>query len=79
MNRPATALLLGLGVVADAIPSYEELRPFISLDDWQGGLARYRDGSAETQAQIEAGRRHLTERYSADAVADRWAEVLATA
>lgn len=76
MNRPATALLLGLGVVADAIPSYEELRPFLSLDDWQGGLARYREWSAETQAQIEAGRRHLTERYSADAVADRWAGVL---
>lgn len=76
MNRPATALLLGLGVVADAIPSYEELRPFLPLDDWQGGLARYRDWSAETQAQIEAGRRHLTERYSADAVAGRWAEVL---
>jgi hypothetical protein len=79
MNRPATALLLGLGVVADAIPSYEELRPFLSLDDWQGGLGRYRDWSDEAQAQIEAGRRHLIERYSADAVADRWAEVLAAA
>lgn len=76
MNRPATALLLGLGVVADSIPSYEELRPFVALDDWQSGLARYRDLSDETQAELEAGRRHLTERYSADAVADRWAEVL---
>ena len=27
MNRPATAIMAGLGVVGDAIPSYEELRP----------------------------------------------------
>lgn len=76
MNRPATAMLLGLGVVADAIPSYEELRPFIALDDWQGGLRRYREWSGETQAQLEAGRRHLIERYSAEAVAHAWLRVL---
>ncbi len=76
MNRPATAMLLGLGVVADAIPSYEELRPFIALDDWQGGLARYRENSAMIQAQLAAGRQHLIERYSPDAVADRWADIL---
>lgn len=76
MNRPATALLAGLGVVADAIPSYEELRPFITLGDWQGGLERYRAWSAETEAQIAAGRRHLARRYGPEAVARRWRAIL---
>ena len=43
------ALLLGLPVIADAIPSYEELRPFACLGDWDAGLSdymRYRSAAA---------------------------------
>ena len=76
INRPATALLAGLGVVADALPSYEELRPFIALDDWQGGLERYRQWSDETAAALAAGRAHLAAAYGADAVAARWRAIL---
>jgi len=76
INRPATAILAGLGVVADAIDSYEELRPFIALDDWQSGLARYAEGWDEEQPRIEAARALLHRRYGPDAVADRWQAVL---
>jgi len=76
MNRPATALLLGLGVVADSIPSYEELRPFLALDDWQGGLDRYAAMDAPARAQIAEGAAYLRERYGAAAVARRWAALL---
>lgn len=76
INRPATALLAGLGVVADSIPSYEELRPFVALDDWEGGLARYyRQWEAE-QPLLAAGRAHLAARYSPLAVARQWQAVL---
>lgn len=76
INRPASALLAGLGVIADAIPSYEELRPYIALGDWEGGLVRYLEWSAETQAMLAAGRGHLAARYSPDAVAAQWRTIL---
>lgn len=76
LNRPATAMLAGLGVVGDAIPSYEELRPFIALDDWDAGLARYRHHWDGEQARLAAGRAWLIERYSAAAVARQWHSLL---
>lgn len=78
INRPATAILAGLGVVADAIPSYEELRPFIALGDWPGGLDAYAAWSPATQAKLAEARSMLTKRYGADAVATRWQTVLDT-
>ena len=77
INRPATAIAAGLGVVADAIGSYEELRPFITLDDWQGGLARYADGWHDEQANLVAARLHLERRFGTDVVAAHWEAVFA--
>ncbi len=78
INRPATAVLAGLGVVADAIPSYEELRPVVALDDWDGGLARYRFDWEAEQARLAAGREWLVGRYSPEAVAREWRALLAS-
>lgn len=75
-NRPATALLAGLGVIADPIASYEELAPFITLGDWQDGLARYARWDAATQDAVVAGQAWLAERYCPDAVATHWAEMI---
>ncbi|WP_303760610.1 hypothetical protein [Sphingobium yanoikuyae] len=76
INRPATAIMAGLGVIADSIDSYEELRPFIALDDWQGGLARYAFGWEHEQARLVQARAHLDEHYGRRRVAARWIEVL---
>ena len=76
INRPATAILAGLGVVADAIDSYQELRPFVALDDWAGGLARYATDWPGEQARLAAARRHLLDHYGPEVVAGRWAAVL---
>jgi hypothetical protein len=76
INRPATAILAGLGVVGDSIPSYDELRPFVALDDWNGGLARYRDHWNAEQPRLAAGRAFLAERYSPEAVARQWGALL---
>lgn len=78
INRPATAILAGLGVVADAIPSYEELRPYIALGDWPGGLDDYARWDATTQARLADARAMLTGRYGQDAVAAQWQAVLDT-
>ncbi|KAB7648454.1 hypothetical protein [Polymorphobacter fuscus] len=76
INRAATAVMAGLGVVADPLPSYEELRPWIVLGDWQAGLAHYADCLPATDPALPQARRHLEARYGADAVAGQWEAVL---
>jgi hypothetical protein len=76
INRPATAIAAGLGVIADSIDSYEELRPFIPLDDWQGGLVRYLNHPPREDHHLEAARQHLHERYGRDAVGQLWHDFL---
>src|SRR3546814_1511098 len=76
INRPATALLAGLGVIADSIDAYEELRPFIALDDWQGGLRSYSACQPAGDLLLDAARSHPNLRYSADAVGRQWHELL---
>ena len=76
INRPATAILAGLGVVADSLPSYEELRPWVALDDWQGGLTRYAATPPAADPALAEARTHLLARYASGAVAARWRAVL---
>ena len=78
-NRVATALLHGLNVIADAIPSYAEFAACAVLDDWPRGLGPYLDDAAQRAADIEAGRRLLAQRYSLDAVAASWRALVARA
>lgn len=75
-NRPAQALAAGLAVVADAIPSYEALRPYLRLDDWAAGLAGYLADPALRVRDAVAGGAFVRRRYSAAAVADQWQQVL---
>ena len=76
VNRPATALMAGLGVIADSIPAYEELRPFIFLDDWEDGLSHYGQCPPEGDQRIAAAQDHLRRTYSPEVIADRWVDVL---
>ncbi|MDX3908649.1 MAG: hypothetical protein QHC67_02400 [Sphingobium sp.] len=72
LNRPATAIAAGLGVIADSIDAYEELRPFIVLDDWQAGLERYQLSKSQGDCGIEEGRAYLERRYGQTAVGNAW-------
>ena len=69
INRPATALLAGLGVIADLIDSYEELRPYIELDDWQAGLAHQALGP---DPRVPMAQAYLRTRYNPEAVGKYW-------
>ena len=77
MNRPALALLAGLGVVADPLPSYQELAPFVFLGNWTGGLEAYGQRNERAEAAIRAGQAYLRKNYSAAALAGRWKDALA--
>jgi hypothetical protein len=76
INRPATALMAGLGVIADPIPAYEELRPFIFLGDWEGGLRHYSECPPETDQRIAAAQAHLRQFYSSDVITRQWVDVI---
>lgn len=76
INRPATAIQAGLGVIADSISSYEELRPFISLDDWQAGLEYYATQSSSTCPRLKAAQDHLADTYTREAIGQRWYALL---
>ena len=77
INRAATAVMAGLGVVADPLDSYEELRPWVALGDWQAGLARYVARPPASDPDLVAARQHLERRYGHEAVGMRWAHVIA--
>jgi predicted glycoside hydrolase/deacetylase ChbG (UPF0249 family) len=78
INRPATALLNGLDVVADPIPAYEELRSFIELDDWQRGLRDAGAHEADASSGVARGRAYLEANYGAVAIAGQWRRMLET-
>jgi len=76
-NRAATALWHGLPVVASGIPSYQELAPFVVLDNWDEGLRAYIEQPALVARHVCAGRQYLNVNYSLDAIARKWLDVFA--
>lgn len=75
-NRVATALLHGLTVVADAIPSYEELGPYISLNDWPAGLATALSHCENISSGVERGNSYIRNNYSLDKIGAKWVKFL---
>lgn len=74
-NRPSQALLLGLAVVADSIPSYEPLRSCTRLDDWERGLVAYLLDPSLRARDIAAGQALVRQRWSLARIADRWQQL----
>jgi hypothetical protein len=75
-NRVATALLHGLAVVADRIPSYEEFSGSVFLGDWGNSLGLAMAGSDSLRQAIDRGAGVVQSRYSVSAIAQRWLDVL---
>jgi glycosyltransferase involved in cell wall biosynthesis len=71
-NRLATALSLGLAVVADSIPSYREFGRFCRLDDWDQGVIDYIRDPELRRSHVEEGRQYVMQKYSLERIADAW-------
>lgn len=76
INRMAIALLLGLPVIADPIPSYEELRPFALFGRWDESVLDYAGDSRLTQRNVAEAQLHLQAKYTPQRVVDQWSAVL---
>jgi len=75
-NRVATAAVHGLAVAADPIPSYEEFRDCIVLDDWHDGLARLMDEPERRRSGVACMRAVLERHYTPQIICARWRALL---
>ena len=71
-NRLATALSVGLAVVADSIPSYREFGQVSRLDAWDQGLLEYVKDPGLRSRHAAEGREYVLRKYSLERIADDW-------
>jgi hypothetical protein len=71
-NRIALSLSLGLGVVADSIPSYRAFQECAFLDNWEQGLEVYLQRRDAIGDHVHCARRLIEDRFSAPVIARRW-------
>ena len=77
LNRPALALRLGVPVIADSIPSYHELGPYIGVADWCRNIDAFATNQAGWKYRADAGGEYLRMKYTPERVVRQWSAVLA--
>jgi len=75
-NRVATALLHGLAVAADPIPSYRSLADCAVLDNWHEGLQRLMADADWRMACVARGSEMIRSRWSIEQIGSQWLEAL---
>lgn len=75
-NRIATALVHGVAVVADPVPSYLEFSDSAILGDWEGGLQRLCTDSEWRQQRVRVGRERLENRWALRTISAQWLTLL---
>ena len=73
-NRLTLSLSVGLAVVADAIPSYQDFADVCFLSDWQRGLEHYLSDTELRRRHVERGQRIVDREWSIARLADKWRE-----
>ncbi len=72
-NRVLLSLLLGVPVVADRIPSYEEFAPYLLFGDWRNSLLQYARNNNLGRMHVSEAQRYIRNRHSPDRVTEQWA------
>ncbi len=75
-NRVVLTLLLGVPILADPIPSYEEFSPFISLSDWEKNLVYFIEHKSLFKDKVKKGQVFISDKYSTEKIKERWKSVL---
>jgi hypothetical protein len=75
INRPALSLLLGVPVICDMIPSYQELDPFVCSGDWLDNLNLYAANRCRGQEMVRLGKQYLRRKYTPARVVSQWSSV----
>lgn len=78
-NRAVQALHAGRYVLANPIPSYQELADYCYVgDSIAAGLRAALDDPASVVKRVRSGQERVENDYSAEAIGRRWAEILAS-
>ncbi|MDB6019867.1 MAG: hypothetical protein JWR19_4356 [Pedosphaera sp.] len=71
-NRLLLSLLLGVPVVADLIPSYEEFRPHVLCADWVNNLRLYIRNPALARQHVAAAQACIRQQYPPERLLQQW-------
>ncbi|MEC4892813.1 MAG: hypothetical protein SAL07_05270 [Oscillatoria sp. PMC 1051.18] len=77
-NRLVTSLSLGLPVVADKIPSYEEFKDFVLFGDWEKNLYRYATNKKLRARHVKEGKEYIKNNYTKKRVVEQWSKMFKT-
>lgn len=77
-NRLLLSLLLGVPVVADKIPSYEEFSEFVLFSDWEKNIHQYAINLMLRQQHIKQGQEYILSKYNRSRVVDQWSSLFQT-
>jgi hypothetical protein len=74
-NRVALSLSMGVPVVADRIPSFDEFSEFIIMSDWEKGLLGYARDERRRADDARRGKDYVLSTYTKARVVRQWSEV----
>ena len=75
-NRAVLSLLLGVPVVADMIPSYEELGEWILFDHWSSNIPTYAHDIDLVRQHVANGRSYVQQTYTPRHLVEQWSGAL---
>jgi hypothetical protein len=75
-NRAVTALVQGVPVVADPVPSYEALGAGVTVGSWATRIERLLADQPTAEQQVGAGRDAIRRRFADDRIVAQWLDVL---
>jgi len=71
-NRLVLSLLMGVPVIADPIPSYEEFRDFVLFSDWPNSLRAYATDKKLRRRHVRGAQHYIRSKYNKDRVVSQW-------
>lgn len=71
-NRLLLSLMLGVAVVADRIPSYEEFAPFVRFEDWERNLREYAADADLRRRNVRDARDYIRANYNKERTVRQW-------
>lgn len=74
-NRVITALDLGLPVIADPLPSYEEFSNFIRIGNWRENILEYAKAPDLRRDDVEKGQAYIRSNYNNKQIAKVWLDI----
>ncbi|HEY5234024.1 MAG TPA: hypothetical protein VIK35_10880 [Verrucomicrobiae bacterium] len=75
-NRLLLSLRLGIPVVADKIPSYEEFSGFVPFGDWQKNIRAYIENPESGRASVKNAQAYIQNKYHDKRTVQQWSDLL---